>query len=348
MEACDSCNDEPDMYDYKKYDGKITFRITKADGRVIELKGNRKEDDKDCVFYRDYSGDFRLRGYSLGSEVGYTYELYMKEGGWCFYTQSSGINDIYNYRLLFVHENRSVVELEERKIKKSYKVEYVFEGEGYEQQTLTVNYKFGDNVLTDELSEIIQTSQEERYNIESSKVEGDSSIEWRLGGAIDVSCDEIFQELVVSQIRVKVKLKADQVKVSLHYNHPSKQDEIKTIRFSTPIDSLWTIQDDTIEFRGWSTSKTEFVKFTGPISNDYKDTPLKLYAFYNKFKSIFIDYGDGVTKEVKIYDDNTFSVNLTGYRGIKEDKNSNSFILLTSSTLYDKLVEGRTYYLQIA
>ena len=345
--SCGDCGDDDDYYDddywyedysdYKKRYGKITFRIHTVDGEELEISGSRKLSDSDSILAKDSEGNIWLKGYSPKYQLGKKAVLYL-DGGDRLYSQTSGFNSSYDYRYLYIHDNRSTVDVYEKLVDKSYRVVYVA-NVGTNNIEREVTYKAGDDMMTEELQNFMTDVNNKRYQVTGFKTE--SQVDWSHNGKFGEIHDSIHSG--DSKLYVYATLVADTVKVRLHYNYEGLYDEVRSIPFNYDINKLWTLEKSNLEFVGWSTSEDVFTPHNATtISKDHRNVPLDLYAYYKLFKTIKVIDSEGYVQSIKVYDNNTLSISTpSGVIGIKLEENG-TYIGL--GNIYKSVKNGETYY----
>ena len=341
--SCESCDDgysRDERYYFDENYGEITLKIHRADGTLLELKGDRNTSNPNSLFYVS-AGEYRIRGLSYSEDVGYEYELYIKMDNttYKFYDENNGVNTVYNKRLMYYHKNGSVVEVtEERRIIR-YNVAYVIEL-GNKREQLDYIYSVGDTVMTQEIQDKLgQVFGGTRYEFNGFVVDGTTRT-FNTDGVVD---KEFIKQFNGSRgIMVRSVSQGQKVKVKLHYNLQNVSDEEKLVPFNVNLNTLWEMNLSNVEFFGWSISPVEELYWTGEIPEKYATETLDLYAVHKTYKEINIQ---GTT--ARVYNDNTLSISIpNGAMGLKESMDAKQYFKL--SKLYDYVQEGKTYYWHIA
>lgn len=340
------------------YKGEVTFRIHKWDDSIVNAKGIREPGKTGSII--SSNGEYETFGsYKIDARVGFTFSglQYLSNDG--YYREVMDYRKYINYENLWTITNGSVVDVYEKWTPIEYRVTYVSDGnEDANTITYESSYFVGDQILlTNDIEAVLAKNARPRKNIVGytaffvSVLNEDVTFEWTFGGKVNETIIKYFNQVQYGSNRIFViaDWESEKVKVEFNFNYSDGNDNViepKEIEVGYDEDLYKYfgeyVKDQNIEFLGWYLDENLTIVAPQEISDEYKNTPLALYAKHLEFKDIKIDLQDGKSAiSARIYKDGTLSIIL--------DKEDSEFLGLSSSPNatkldYDKIISGKTYY----
>lgn len=351
--GCDGCNGCSDCSD-PVYTGTITLNIHTWDDETIVAKGNRESGKKNCIY--NSTGDYTTYGnYKPDTRIGYQFNgLYYLDGSRMIYLMDyEGYIDYYNLTRI---KDKSTIEVYESWNKKSYTVYYALNSN--QEYTLSYGYSIENAILYDmsiesffnqELNDRKTVTGYTAYYIDVNNQLKEFA--WKFEGTFNETIIKHYDDILYTQpdaIFVKQNFVSDTVKVEFNYNYPNKQTKTITVGYDEDLNKYFTdeINDSTIEFLGWYLDANFTTKVPAEISKEFESTPLKLFAKYSEYKTIYIDLQDGTTPvAARIYTDGTLSISIEKegkiFYGLSSQPTSPTNF---SKLAYSAIINGQTYY----
>ncbi len=352
------CSNLPLTSCSQDYKGEITFKIHKWDESIVSAKGIREPGKTGSMIFSN--GEYETFGsYKIDTRVGFTFGglQYLANDG--YYREVMDYRRYINYENLWTITNGSVVDVYEKWTPIEYRVTYVSdENEDNSELVYNSSYYMGDQiVLTEEIEAVLTKKAHPRKKIVgytaffTSVLNEDVSFDWTFGGEINENVIKYFNQVQYGSNRIFIMAnwESEKVKVEFNFNYSDGNDNViepKVIEvgYDENLSKYFSeyVKDQSVEFFGWYIDENLTILAPQEIGDEYKNTPLSLYAKHLEFKAIQIDLQDGKSPlKVRIYEDGTLSVNLD-----KEDK---KFLGLSASQNlvkleYEKIISGKTYY----